>query len=227
MKRFLTTPRGPAAVVLTLVLFFPLGLYWMWRDGHWSPRARWIVTGIAAALVLLNIAVGGRGTSTPSRNTANDYTVVIPSYSSTPSLLPTPSDTQSATPSDTPAETPPADTGSPAPPQADVTPSIDVPPAPPVYAAPPQPTDTAPPAYVAPPAAAPPPAAPPAQPAGQSFDNCTALHAQYPHGVGQPGAADHTRSGTNPVTDFYVSQSLYDANSSLDADGDGIACEKH
>jgi hypothetical protein len=69
-----------------------------------------------------------------------------------------------------------------------------------------------------------PPAPPPAPPGAQAFANCTELRTQYPHGVGRPGAVDHT-SGT-PVTTFYVSQALYDANSGSDADGDGIACEK-
>jgi len=50
------------------------------------------------------------------------------------------------------------------------------------------------------------------------------MHTQYPHGVGRPGATDQT-SGT-PVKNFFVSQSIYDANTSLDRDGDGIACEK-
>ncbi|PZS35597.1 MAG: hypothetical protein DLM59_02790 [Pseudonocardiales bacterium] len=50
------------------------------------------------------------------------------------------------------------------------------------------------------------------------------MHASYPHGVGRSGASDHT-SG-RPVTSFYVSTSLYEANSRSDRDGDGIACEK-
>jgi Excalibur calcium-binding domain len=59
------------------------------------------------------------------------------------------------------------------------------------------------------------------------YANCTALHAVYPHGVGLPGAHDHTASGTNPVTDFTVNAAEYDANKKSDRDGDGIACEKH
>jgi hypothetical protein len=62
------------------------------------------------------------------------------------------------------------------------------------------------------------------QGAARSFKNCTALHRVYHHGVGRPGAHDHT-SGT-PVTNFKRSSSLYRANRSLDRDRDGIACEK-
>jgi len=51
------------------------------------------------------------------------------------------------------------------------------------------------------------------------------MHTVYEHGVGRPGARDHT-SG-EPVTDFLVSASLYEANSGSDRDHDGIACEAH
>ncbi len=47
----------------------------------------------------------------------------------------------------------------------------------------------------------------------------------YPHGVGKPGAVDHT-TGTPPVTTFHVSAALYAANSGSDGDGDDIACEQ-
>jgi uncharacterized membrane protein len=58
----------------------------------------------------------------------------------------------------------------------------------------------------------------------KEFKNCTALNKAYPHGVGKPGARDHT-SGT-PVTTFKRSKALYVANKKSDRDKDGIACEK-
>ncbi|GAB86762.1 excalibur calcium-binding domain-containing protein [Gordonia rubripertincta] len=61
--------------------------------------------------------------------------------------------------------------------------------------------------------------------AATDYANCAALNADYPHGVGEPGAVDST-SGT-PVTNFTVDQDLYDANTKSDRDKDGIACEKH
>lgn len=64
--------------------------------------------------------------------------------------------------------------------------------------------------------------APPASGAHE-FANCADMHKTYPHGVGKPGARDHT-SGT-PDTQFVVSTALYDANSKSDRDKDGIACE--
>lgn len=58
------------------------------------------------------------------------------------------------------------------------------------------------------------------------FKNCTAMHKTYPHGVGRKGAKDKVRGKTKPVTTFYVNTTLYNANTRLDADHDGIACEK-
>lgn len=58
----------------------------------------------------------------------------------------------------------------------------------------------------------------------QTYSNCKALNADYPHGVGKPGAVDST-SG-RPVTTFTVDANLYAQNEGRDRDGDGIACEK-
>jgi hypothetical protein len=61
------------------------------------------------------------------------------------------------------------------------------------------------------------------------WKNCTAVNRRYPHGVGLNHAHDHT-SGV-PVTNFRHSTTLYKTamhyNKRLDADKDGIACEKH
>ena len=59
----------------------------------------------------------------------------------------------------------------------------------------------------------------------RSFPNCKALNKRYPHGVGVPGARDHTSSG-KPVTTFWRSRPTYRANRGLDRDKDRIACEK-
>ena len=59
-------------------------------------------------------------------------------------------------------------------------------------------------------------------------DNCTNLNRTWPHGVGRQGARD--RSSGVPVTTFYRNTAAYRAaeghNGTLDADNDGIACEK-
>jgi hypothetical protein len=60
------------------------------------------------------------------------------------------------------------------------------------------------------------------------WKNCTAFHTKYKHGVGRSNAHDHT-SG-RPVTTFLHSTATYNTamshNKRLDADKDGIACEK-
>lgn len=58
--------------------------------------------------------------------------------------------------------------------------------------------------------------------------NCTTVNKRLPHGVGMAKARDKT-SGT-PVTNFRRDSALYKianaANSRLDGDDDGIACER-
>ena len=56
------------------------------------------------------------------------------------------------------------------------------------------------------------------------YKNCTAMNAKYRHGVGKKGAKD--RSSGKPVTTFAVNNALYLANTRLDRDKDGVACEK-
>jgi hypothetical protein len=70
-------------------------------------------------------------------------------------------------------------------------------------------------------------------PTPKAYPNCTALNSVYPHGVGRSGAKDH--SSSTPVTNFYVSNTVYAMNDGrdqargqydLDRDNDGIACER-
>jgi hypothetical protein len=58
-----------------------------------------------------------------------------------------------------------------------------------------------------------------------TYANCTAMHKDFPHGVGLVGAHDHT-SGV-PVTNFARRPKIYRANTKSDADHDHIACEAH
>ena len=58
------------------------------------------------------------------------------------------------------------------------------------------------------------------------YANCTALHRTYPHGVARTGATDRVRGKTKPVTTFAVNDTVYNASKRLDADRDGVACEK-
>lgn len=33
-------------IILLLVVFFPVGLYLMWKYSDWNPKAKWVVTGV-------------------------------------------------------------------------------------------------------------------------------------------------------------------------------------
>jgi hypothetical protein len=58
------------------------------------------------------------------------------------------------------------------------------------------------------------------------YANCAALTLVYPHGVAR--AATARDSGPAPVDPslFYVALPVYNLNTGLDRDKDGIACEK-
>lgn len=70
----------------------------------------------------------------------------------------------------------------------------------------------------------------PAEAATGTYQNCTKFHQKYPHGVAKSGARDKVRGASKPVTTFKVSTKTYKAaikaNKRLDADKDGVACEK-
>lgn len=57
------------------------------------------------------------------------------------------------------------------------------------------------------------------------YANCTQMHARFKGGVGKPGAKDKRASGHAKYAP-YRSTAWYNANSKLDRDKDGIACEQ-
>lgn len=65
------------------------------------------------------------------------------------------------------------------------------------------------------------------KPVARSYSNCAALTQVYPHGVGRSGAQNLNWSGqlTRQVP-FTANTAVYNANTHLDGDGDGIACER-
>jgi hypothetical protein len=65
-----------------------------------------------------------------------------------------------------------------------------------------------------------------ARPAVHHFQNCTDMHRIYKGGVAHRGAHDHRSSGGHARYAPYVSTKLYNANSNMDRDHDGIACEQ-
>jgi hypothetical protein len=51
----------PKSVIILLVLFFPIGLYLMWKNQLWSNKVRWIVSIAFAVIVISN----------PGKNSSN------------------------------------------------------------------------------------------------------------------------------------------------------------
>ena len=58
-------------------------------------------------------------------------------------------------------------------------------------------------------------------------DSCDAVNVTQPHGVGRPGARDRVVKGQRRVTAFNPNRKIYRQHVALDADRDGIACERY
>jgi hypothetical protein len=71
-------------VILSLLIFFPVGFFLMWRFGHWSKKAKWAATGVFACLMVARMLVP----TPPDTQTAQ---VAQPSPSASPSVEPSPS----------------------------------------------------------------------------------------------------------------------------------------
>ncbi|MCW2505754.1 MAG: hypothetical protein JWO79_4038 [Actinomycetia bacterium] len=58
------------------------------------------------------------------------------------------------------------------------------------------------------------------------YANCTVVHTHYKGGIAKAGAKDKRPGGGHARYAPYVNTALYNANSSMDRDHDGIACEQ-
>jgi hypothetical protein len=79
-------------IIVLLVLFFPVGLFLMWRYATWGKTAKWVVTGFFAFVVIVNGASHGQASSQPVTVTptqiAQHQSQVTPT--SKPTQAPTP-----------------------------------------------------------------------------------------------------------------------------------------
>lgn len=65
--------KKPPAIIALLILFFPAGLFLMWKYAHWSKKTKWIVTGIVVfVLVMSNAGKSAQTTSTPQESTKTE-----------------------------------------------------------------------------------------------------------------------------------------------------------
>ena len=55
--------QNPTIIILMLIIFFPFGIYFMWKNQIWSSKARWIITSIFA-LGIIGIATDDSTSST-------------------------------------------------------------------------------------------------------------------------------------------------------------------
>ncbi len=63
-KKWYQTTGG---ISLLLILFFPVGIYLMWKYANWNKVVKWVVTIFFALIVLANM--GGSKTSSTTANT--------------------------------------------------------------------------------------------------------------------------------------------------------------
>ena len=56
--------KKPLWIFIFLIFFFPLGLFLMWKYSGWTPKAKWIVTGILALFLI--IGASGNDDSAPA-----------------------------------------------------------------------------------------------------------------------------------------------------------------
>lgn len=88
-------------IITLLFLFFPAGLFLMWQYAKWSPKTKWIVTGILAFFV----AVSGISNAAATNMRVSTTTAKVSDDSSSSSD--TSSNTNAASePTDTPTPTP-------------------------------------------------------------------------------------------------------------------------
>ena len=49
--------QKPLGIIVLLFLFFPVGLYLMWKHSNWSKQAKWTITGVFAVAVFLMLII--------------------------------------------------------------------------------------------------------------------------------------------------------------------------
>lgn len=66
--------QKPVGIIILLILFFPVGLYLMWKYAHWNKVVKLIVTAIIAVIVIVNLVVPRGNNTTPSyKSTSQEY----------------------------------------------------------------------------------------------------------------------------------------------------------
>lgn len=61
------------AIIALLIFFFPAGLFLMWKFTNWSPKVKWVITGI----FILILFIGQIGGNKPSQNNSKPETAKV------------------------------------------------------------------------------------------------------------------------------------------------------
>ncbi len=69
--------QSTGGIIALLILFFPVGLYLMWKHATWHKTAKWIITGVFAFFILVN-AIRGSNSSSTTSNTQNSTPTTSP-----------------------------------------------------------------------------------------------------------------------------------------------------
>lgn len=111
--------RKPGTIILALILFFPAGLFLMWRYATWSKTVKWAVTGFFALCWLIGTIANASG-STQQNASQSSPTALVATQAptATPSPMPSPTPAPTLTPLPKPTQAP---VQQPAPAQLSVT----------------------------------------------------------------------------------------------------------
>lgn len=86
-------------IILVLIIFFPIGLYLMWKYAEWNKKIKGVITGILALMVIGSVAAPERDPSNP------DYATVDVASTAHETFSPEPANTQ-VLPTETTTESP-------------------------------------------------------------------------------------------------------------------------
>lgn len=62
-------------IIILLIIFFPIGLYQMWKNNLWSKKTRWIVT--IALIVLIGLGQNGKKTTYSSSDSSSSNEISL------------------------------------------------------------------------------------------------------------------------------------------------------
>lgn len=95
MENQTTIPSQPkkwyqqtGGVVVLLILFFPVGLYLMWKNAVFSKTVRWIITGFFVIAIIANMGREKKSDSTSSTHSPSNQSAVTNVQQSEPDSKP-------------------------------------------------------------------------------------------------------------------------------------------